>query len=85
MCDMLYLSLSIDERECGFMSGEGYPGVREALRMYREGGHGLLIRKAAERLKEFGCRILCCDGFPELRDVSDDELRFKIAKLLVIE
>ncbi len=68
--------------ESGFMDEEGYPGVREALRMYRESGHGLLVRKAAERLKKFGYRILCCEGFPELRDVSDDELRFKIAPKL---
>lgn len=54
------------------------PSVWDALKNVENSLHGRLVKACCERLKAEGYCILSCE-FPHCSDVSEEELRYKIA------
>lgn len=59
-------------------TGIKVPSVWEILSRADKEGHGQLVKACVEKLRADGYRILHCE-LPNLSDVSEDELRYKIA------
>ena len=58
--------------------GDEIPSVWEALKIAEQSEHGRLIKACVEKLRKEGYRILSCE-LPNQADVSEEELRYKIA------